>query len=259
MTMQHKTLIICLLLILPGLLMGQELKEIKTESEMLSDPAKYPLSIYLKMGMPYGAAAWNTGNKNIRQQLEAEGIGLSKNRAYSIFEFGMRYKRIYVELGVDNPVYDVFNNSDPVRTFTANSFHRAAWGNLGISILQNRNDAFLLRLGLGEFEVAHEITSFRNTAQFDFEELVPNGSSPTSTRIFHRSTYVDIGIEYWRGVAKSPTSFGQTLRVGYRRGLKEESWEASGRTSVNAPLDRMGEIYFQFGFSIGYNFPQKYE
>ena len=255
--MRHKSFICCLILLLPGILIGQELKEIKSESEMLADPGTYPVSVYLKLGLPFGAMAWNTGNQNIRQQLEAEGIDISGTRAYSILEFGMRYKRIYVEFGVDNPVYDVFNSSDPVGNFTSNSIKAAAWGNIGVSIVQNRNDAFLLRLGLGEFEVAHEINSFRNTAQFDFDELFPNGSSPSSTRIFHRSTFLDIGIEYWRGVAKSPTSFGQTLRLGYRYGLKESSWEASGRTSVNAPMDRMGEIYFQLGFNLGYNFPQK--
>ena len=255
--MQYKIFICYLLVLIPGILIGQDPKEIRSESEMLADPGKYPVSLYLKLGLPFGAMALNTGNQNIRQQFEAEGMDLSGRRASSIFEFGMRYKRIYLEFGLDNPVYDVFNDADPVGTFTANTFHTAAWGNVGISILQNRNDAFLLRLGLGEFEVAHEISSFRNTGQLDFDELFPNGSSPTTTRIFHRSTFLDVGVEYWVGVAKSPTSFGQSLRFGYRFGLAEKSWEASGRTSVNAPMDRMGEFYFQFAFPLGFNFPQK--
>ncbi|MEL6254047.1 MAG: hypothetical protein AAFR87_18710 [Bacteroidota bacterium] len=257
--MQHKTFISCLLLMLPGLLIGQELKEIKTESEMLSDPEKYPVSVYFKLGIPFAAMALNTGNKNIRQLLESEGVDLSRNRAYSLFEIGMRYKRIYVELGVDNDVFVLNTFSQPINSFTANSFYSAAWGNFGVSVWQNRNTAFLLRLGIGGYESAHEISSFRNVAQLDFENLFPNESSPSTTLIFNQNTFVDIGLEWWRGVAKSPTSFGETIRIGYRRGLKANRWEASGRNFVNAPVDRMGEVYFQFGFSIGYNFPEKYQ
>ncbi|MDW3647203.1 MAG: hypothetical protein R8P61_09075 [Bacteroidia bacterium] len=257
--MQHKTLICCLLIILPGLLIGQELKEIKSESEMLANPDKYPVSIYLKLGLPFGAMALNTGNSNIRQQLEAAAIELSRTRAYSLFEIGLRYKRIYVDLGVDIPVYELTFFDRPVRSFTVDSYQTAGWGNVGVSILQNRNTALLLRLGIGEFEAAHEITSFGNTDQLDFDQLFPDASSPKTTLIFNRNTFIDIGLEMWRGIAKSSTSSGETLRIGYRRGLKASRWEASGRRSINAPLDRMGEIYFQFGFSIGYNFPQKYQ
>ena len=256
--MQHK-IFICLLLILPGLLIGQELNEIKSESEMLSNPDKYPVSVYLKLGLPFGAMALNTGHSNIRRQLEAENIELSKTRAYSLFEIGMRYKRIFVDLGVDIPVYELTLFDRPVSSFTVDSYQTAAWGNVGVSIIQNRNTAFLIRLGIGEFEAAHEITTYSNTDQLDFDQLFPDASSPATTLIFNRSTFIDIGLEMWRSRAKSPTSAGETLRLGYRRGLKASRWEASGRRSINAPLDRMGEIYFQLGFSIGYNFPKKYE
>lgn len=100
--MQPKTILCCLFLLLPTLFMGQVLQEINENPKPLPDPDQYPLGVYFKFGLPAGSFAFNTGNKNIRRLLNKDGVRLPKSCSYDIFKVGMRYKRLYFDIGITN-------------------------------------------------------------------------------------------------------------------------------------------------------------
>ena len=255
--MQPKTILFCLLLMLPTLFMGQVLPEINKDAGSLPDPDKYPLGIYLKLGIPIASSTYQTGHKNIRQVFQEGGIDIPRLRSMNVMEVGVRYKRLYLEIGgagqwINSPI--PFSPNDAT---TVNSSQMSGWVNAGFSVWQNRNSALLLRLGIGADGFSYQIRSLQNVAQVDFRDLLTATGSTSSTLIYHEDTFLDLGLEVWRGRAKSRGNFGQAIRLGYRHGLQQTAWEALDSTSLNAPLDRMGEIYLHVCFHLGYNFLTK--
>lgn len=256
--MQNKTLFLyCFLLILPALFFGQVIEEIKKDGESLADPEEYPLGIYFKLGLPMASSAYETGHKNIHRLFRENGIDLPNFRPSSVLEVGMRYKRFYVELGgggqwINSPIPYLANANT-----TVNSSYMAGWANVGVSVWQNRNSALLLRLGFGGAGYSYQIRSLQNIGEVDFENLFSGDNSASSSLIYHEDEFLDISVEFWKGRAKSRGSFGEAFRVGYRHGFKETAWEALDTSSINAPLDRMGELYLHFCFHLGYNYPKK--
>ncbi|MCB0847708.1 MAG: hypothetical protein KDE26_30860 [Bacteroidetes bacterium] len=256
--MQYKTFILCCFaLIIPTLFMGQVLKEINKDSLGLPDPDKYPLGIYFKFGLPAGSFSYDAGYANIRRVLQDGEMDLPRISQINVFEVGGRFKRFYLEMGVagqfiNSPIPPFFNDR-----FTVDFSRMMGWGDIGVSVWQNRNSALILRLGAGSVGSSYQIRSLENVNQVDFEDLLTETGANSSTLIYHENTFLDMSVEWWKGRAKSRTSFGEAIRFGYRWGVKETAWEVLDAPSVNAPLDRMGEIYFNLCFHLGYNFPQK--
>jgi hypothetical protein len=255
--MRHKTILFCLLLMLPTLFMGQVLQEISPEPKGLPDPDKYPFEMYMTLGLPGGSFSYETGYQNIHQIFQDGGLDVPQIHQMNAFGIGVRYKRFYAEIGGANG----FNNSaTPTFSndrFSVNSTSAMGWVNLGYSVWQNRNSALLLRLGIGQAGSSYDIRSLENRSPVDFDGLLTEGAGNPSTLIYHENTFLDIGLEIWRGRAKKQTSIGEAIRIGYRRGINETAWEAIDANSLNAPLDRMGQIYLNIGFHIGGNFPSK--
>lgn len=244
---------------LPTLFMGQVLQEINTESKDLPDPDKYPLELYLKLGLPAGSFAYQSGYQNIQQILQDGGFDIPRIRQMNVIEIGVRYKRLYLEMGGASP----FVNS-PVSPFSngrssVNFSNMMGWVDAGFSVLQNRNSALILRLGVEGGESSYQIRSLQNVNQVDFDNLLTEAGSTSSSLIYHEYAFWDISVEWWKGRAKSRTSFGEAIRIGYRRGINETAWETLDAPSINAPLDRMGEMYLNICFHLGYSFPSKSE
>ena len=260
--MKPKTFLFLLFLILPNFFIGQMLEEINIKPKDLVDPDQYPFGVYLKVGLPAGAFAVETGKNSIRQNFQEQGINLPNLRSSNIFAVGIRYKRFYLEIGATNQLNSFptsSSNSSRVvfKGFTINANNTAGWGNVGVSLFQNRNSAFLLRLGLGRNESSYLISSNRNLTELNFDDLLGESGSSSSRLIIHENTFWDIGVEFLRGRAKSPNNFGEIIRLGFRRGINEVAWREFNTSSVNAPLDRMSEIYMQLCFHLGYNFAAK--
>lgn len=255
--MPHKTFLCCLLLMLPTLFMGQVLQEINEEPTDLPDPDQYPFGVYLKLGLPGGSFTHETGHQNLRQILQDGGFRIPKTSQVNVFELGARYKRLYLDMGVasqfiNSPIPPFLNSRSSV-----NSSSMMVWVNAGYSVFQNRNSALILRLGIGGGESSYQIRSLENVSQVDFDNLLTGGGSTTSSLIYHEDTFLDMSLELWRGRAKSRTSLGSAIRLGYRQGLNETAWETLDAPSINAPLDRMSEIYLNICIHLGYNFPKK--
>ncbi|MFK7924802.1 MAG: hypothetical protein AB8H47_22780 [Bacteroidia bacterium] len=250
--MQHKTFLFSFLFVLPTLFMGQVLQEIAPEPRGLPDPDQYPFEVFFKLGLPAGSFAYQSGYQNMDQILRDGGFDIPRVRQVNIFELGMRYKRFYAEIGgasnfISSPIPPFSNER-----FSINASSMMGYVDLGYSVWQNRNSALLLRLGIGQLGSSYDIRSLQNVSPLDFDDLLTEIPPNPSTLIYHENTFLDISAEFWKGRAKNRTSFGEAVKIGYRRGINETAWEAINTTPLNAPLDRMGEFYLNICFHLGY-------
>lgn len=241
----------------PTVLLGQVLQEINPESTGLPDPDQYPFELYVKMGLPITSFSATTGYQNIRKLVEDGGLEYTRLREMTILEGGLRFKRFYVEAGTaievtTSPFTPVSNGF-----FSLNSTSTTAWLGVGYSVWQDRNSALLLHLGMGLMATSVDFRQVRNINPVDFNTLFTAGAGNPAFLLYHESRFWDIGIEWWQGRAKNQVSVGEAFRIGYRRGINETAWEATNTSSLNAPLDRMGELYFNACFHLGRSYPSK--
>ncbi len=253
--MQHKTFLLSFFLMLPTLFMGQVLQEITPEPRGLPDPDQYPFEVYFKLGLPGGSFGVTTGYQNMQQALRDEGIELSRVRELNMLEAGFRYKRLYAEVGfaAESALFPTASFSND--RFAVSSNYLMGSVNLGYSVWQNRNTAILLRLGVGQLRTSYDIRPLDNLSPIDFDNLLAEGTGNPSTLIYHENIFWDISAELWRGRSKNRANFGEAMRIGYRSGINETAWQASNTNSLNAPLDRVGELYFNICFHLGSSFP----
>lgn len=257
LTMQHKTFLFCLLLMLPTLFMGQVLQEITHESTELPDPDQYPFEMYLKVGPPVATFSETTGYQNMRQLLEDGGLEYTRFREMIVLEGGIRFKRFYAEIGTAIEFTPFI--SDPVSNgfFSIHSTSSIAWLGVGYSVWQDRNSALLLHVGMGLKANSVNFRQVRNLDPVDFSTLYTAGAGNPSILLYHENTFWDIGVEWWQGRAKNRVSAGEAFRIGYRRGINETAWKSVNTSSLNAPMDRIGELYMYACFHLGRAYPTK--
>lgn len=255
--MQHKTFLFSLLLLVPTLFMGQVLQEINQESQDLPDPDQYPLEVYFKVGPPLTAISASTGYKNMRQLIDDGELEFNRFREMTILEGGMRYKRFYLDIGgaieFGNTISDPVSNGFSSLASTSST----VWMGCGYSVWQDRNSALLIHLGLGQMRSSVDIRQVRNINPIDFNTLYADGAGNPSTLLYHENAFWDIGVEWWQGRAKNRVNAGETLRFGYRRGINETAWKSVNTSSLNAPMDRIGELYMYACFHLGRAYPTK--
>lgn len=255
--MRHSLFIFCLFLMVPNVLQGQVLQEITNGSTGLPDPDQYPFELYFKVGPPVASSSLTTGYQNMRQLIDDGGLEYARFREMSILEGGIRFKRFYVEIGTAIEFTPFI--SDPVSNgfFSMHSTSSIGWLGLGYSVWQDRNSALLVHLGAGLMASSVDIRQVRNLNPVDFNAIYGVGAGNPSILLYHENTFWDIGVEWWQGRAKNRVSAGEAFRIGYRRGINETAWETPNTTSLNAPLDRMGELYFNACFHLGRAYPSK--
>lgn len=252
--MQQKIFLFSFLFLLPTLFMGQVLQEIKQESKGLPDPDEYPFEIYYKLGIPAGSLSAITGHQNMQQILQDGGIDFPRFREVNVLEAGFRYNRLYVEGGIATQFPTTPSASFSNNRFYVSSDYIMGAVNLGYSVWQNRNTAVLLRLGVGYNSISYDIRTLQNLSPVDFDKLLVGEPSNPSMLISHENIFWDISVEFWKGRAKNRTNFGEAFRIGYRRGIEDTAWEAFNTTSLNSPMDRVGELYLNICFHLGSSF-----
>ncbi len=248
------------LLLLAPLAARLDAQPVPTEelTTTLPDADAYPFSVYLLMPLTPLEIFLDVGYRNMYQLLRNNGVLTSRNDLFieDLISFGVggRWKRSYLDLKLAfspskrdlyfNKDYEVFNS------YTIASI------NLGYAVWQDRNYSMLLRGGIGGAFRDIELFQKSSSPTLNFN----NFTSPVSTvawSLKHSALIGDVGIEWQVGRPKRNISASQWIRLGYRFGLNDQTWEAQ-TTAANAPTDRPRQWYISGHMSISNNFkPRK--
>lgn len=255
--MPYLPIIFFLILFLPSSLSAQVLEQEPSSSKQLKDPDDFPFGFNLFLGLPGTAISRDLGYQNLHALFDSKGIGLPKFRTMVFYGVGFRYKRLYADMSLSS-LFGTF----PLELYGEPSFNTVSSQSVnmisvGVSIFQNRNAAFLLKAGFGEATSSFWVTPLETGVEVDFDQIEQVDSPIAFPHVFHKSTFLDVGIEVFQGRAKSRTSLSQSIRLGYRDGLNEKAWQAVNASTVNAPVDRFRQVYVQVLFTFGANWVKK--
>ncbi|MDZ7899310.1 MAG: hypothetical protein U5N85_14965 [Arcicella sp.] len=118
----------------------------------------------------------------------------------------------------------------------------------GYAISADRNNFFYLNLGIGFSEYVKTI-NVSTSQPTSLASAIQNGTGQ-SISLKNSQNYIDINIEFFDRV--KDRNIGQSVRLGYRYGLKETPWSVqfirSGLPDV--PSDRISSIYLEAVINI---------
>ena len=123
---------------------------------------------------------------------------------------------------------------------------------VGYDVLNARNRRLYINAGLGGMEYGFNI--FRRTDQTVlFQNILQTTQTGTVSSLLLKNVgYVDVNVEYTQR-EKRKRSVGVVLRLGYRSGTYRKAYESDAFQLVNAPKDRIGQIYFQSLLNLSVN------
>ena len=123
---------------------------------------------------------------------------------------------------------------------------------VGYDVVNSRNRRLYINLGLGGMEYGFNI--FRRTNQaIPFQTILQTGQTGTVPSLLLRNIgYVDINVEYGHRERRK-RSIDFVTRLGYRSGTYAKEYESEAFPLINAPRDRIGQIYIQSVLSLSTN------
>lgn len=137
------------------------------------------------------------------------------------------------------------SNEKSATTLSASMFDVS----LGYAILSERNYFLYFNLGAGYAEYVRTI------------EI--KGSQPTTLTLALQSgngqgivlkntgAFLDFSFEIMSRT-KEAKALGKSIKLGYRYGLQENAWNSTFNNFTEVPSDRIGNLYFQFTFTLPY-------
>ena len=123
---------------------------------------------------------------------------------------------------------------------------------LGYDLANTRNQRVYLNAGIGG--IRYEYSLFRPTQQVvSFQQILQYAPQASVPSLFITSGFWDINLEM-TSREKHPTSVHWVSRIGYRRHLQTNPWQSDAYQLVDAPQERISQIYLQIGFYVARNF-----
>jgi hypothetical protein len=244
---------------------AQNLEIVNDSVAVPPDPDRYHRSIYVNLGVGLTNLGIKNGYRNMMQLLENQNIGflIIKNTQYAM-GFGGRIRRWYLDVDIQLPPSQVYLKysseylDNSITYLNAESDYFNVGLNLGYAFLQNRNDVWVVRGGLGLSEYFIRITEGSPTNSFDFNNITGSSSWRTWPTFYHASAAGNVSVEWQRGGrAKRGISLAPGFIAGYQFGLGQPRWKLLNLPAFNGPADRAGFAYFGLNFKIARNFESK--
>ena len=163
---------------------------------------------------------------------------------------GGRYKRLklLLQLGYGLNYYVPNEKDDRVvrRTYAAYTGVM-----LGFDVLNSRNRRLYLNLGAGN--VNYDYAVINHTSQpVAFQSLPQYSQTGNIPSLQFQNAYWDVNLELTQR-EKRKSSVGSVLRLGYRRGWQANAWRSDAFQLLDAPQDRLSQVYLQVGFYLSRN------
>ena len=123
---------------------------------------------------------------------------------------------------------------------------------IGYDVINARNRRLYINAGFGGME--HGFNIFRRTNRtVPFQDILQTTQTGTVSSLLLKNVgYLDVNVEYTQR-EKRKRSVGVVLRLGYRRGTYRKAYESDAFRLVDAPKDRIGQIYFQSLLNLSVN------
>ena len=125
---------------------------------------------------------------------------------------------------------------------------------LGYDVLNDRNQRLYLNVGVGELRYDYAVID-RTYQQVAFQNLPQFASTGNIPSLKLSNTYWDINLELSQR-EKRRSSIASVFRLGYRRGWQPARWESGAFPLLDAPSDRISQLYFQGSFYLSRNYPK---
>ncbi len=116
------------------------------------------------------------------------------------------------------------------------------------AVFADRNNYLYLSLGIGRADYKQTITVL-STQSTTFGSALQTGSGQAII-LKNESTFLDFGLEILNRTDKK--TFWQSIKAGYRYGLKNSSWNSQLVNLTDTPSDRISSFYFQYLINLPY-------
>lgn len=120
---------------------------------------------------------------------------------------------------------------------------------LGYAIFSERNYFLYLNLGAGYAEYLRTI-EIKNQQATTLTSALQSGIGQSFV-LRNKGGFLDFSIETMIRTPKVK-AIGKSIKLGYRYGFQENAWNSTFNSFTETPSDRMGNLYFQFMFTLPY-------
>ncbi len=162
-----------------------------------------------------------------------------------------RYKRLKLLL-VNGYGLGFYQPNEKDARVLRRTFARNTGIAVGFDVLNNRNRRLYLNLGAGSLEYEYTVINRTNQA-VAFQSLPQYSQAGNIPSLQHQNSYWDVSLELAQR-EKRKSTVGGVVRLGYRRGWQASAWRSSAFSLLDAPRDRISQVYLQLGVYLSRNY-----
>lgn len=119
------------------------------------------------------------------------------------------------------------------------------------TVFKSRNYRFNVGGGASFYEYNLSIVQDEPDRKVAFQDLL-NTTFKSTPYIYNRGGAVEVSMSL-SNREKKPISIGNCFRLGYRHGFKSYRWKSKSFQLLDAPVDNLNMLYFQYMISISRN------
>lgn len=222
------------------------------DSVVIPEPKEYEWNSHLYIGAPINNFSFSNYSQ-LKNTLNNQGISFPAIKLNNTTSFGIAIQKRRYKFGFEGTYGLPSTNTNRTKA-TKSSFSFVSYNlNAGYALVFERNTQWFLNVGLGVIESKIHISSTRNIQTVNFNTLLTASAVGYSPVLSHTNPFLDISVEQTFR-PKRPISFNPVFRLGYRIGVNSLSWKTDANfTTLNAPTDRINQLFFQSIFVISNN------
>jgi opacity protein-like surface antigen len=222
------------------------------DSVVIPEPKQYEWNSHLYIGAPLNNFSFSNYSQ-LKNTLNNQGISFPAIKLNNTASFGIAIQKRRYKFGFEG-TYGLPSTNANQKKATKTSLSFVSYNfNAGYALIFERNTQWFLNVGVGVIESTLHVSSTSNTQTVNFNTLLTAASVGYSPVLSHVNPFLDISIEQTFR-PKRPISFNPVFRLGYRVGVNSLPWKTDANfTTLNAPTDRINQLFFQSIFVISNN------
>jgi hypothetical protein len=226
------------------------------DSVVIPDPNQYEWNSHAYIGAPVVNLSFSNFSQ-LKNTLNNQGIAFPAIQSNTIASYGVAFQKRRYKFGVEG-FYGIPSTITNLKKATKTNGSFVSYNfNAGYAIFFERNRQWFLNMGIGRIESTVNISSTANTQTLNFNNLLAASTTGQSPTLSHKNTFFEISVERTYR-PKRPITFNPVFRLGYRLGVNSVPWTTDANfTTINAPTDRINQLFFQSIFVISNNHLKK--